>query len=622
MDINIVELDDINNLPSDDDFGKINRRFLYKFAILVSCVIFLIFIFEVFNLSVLQNQKFKTLAYQNLVVTRPIVANRGVIFSRGMKQLSFNVPSFELYLNIHNLSKSKVRNDISILSKILHITPIKITNIIQNGIKSGDVEIPISSNISKLNDILITSNTHLKGVNIKQTSYVKFIYNNLLSHIIGYTGPITEQDILSHKNVSPYDIVGRYGVEESYNKYLSGKDGLRVNEVNTFGKVISSYGEKPPIPGDNIQLNISATIQKEMQTLLYQSIKTNPNHVTGAVGVVENVHTGGILAMVSLPTFNNNLFEKTGISSSQYSALINNPEDPLLNRAIQEQQPVGSIMKTILLSGALQDNVITPNTYFTVPGVFVYDGVAFQNYAKINWGIANVVKCLQFSINVFAFKTSLRLGIQRFVKFEKLFGMGQKTGINLPGEASGYISDPHTKMLLTNQSWVPGDLLNAAIGQGYTEVTPIQVVNWISAIANGGTLYKPRIVKNIYNQNGKIINNIKPQIIRKNFVSSSVLAVIRQGMYQAVQNGIDIAAKSVIAQNAGKSGTAQFGVENVNASDRYSHSHSWMSSFAPYNNPQIAVVVFEQNGGLSTYAAEVVKNFMNWYFGVYLKSKN
>ena len=218
-------------------------------------------------------------------------------------------------------------------------------------------------------------------------------------------------------------------------------------------------------------------------------------------------------------------------------------------------------------------------------------------------------------------KTSLRLGLQRFVKFEKLFGLEQKTGINLPGEYSGYIADPATKLLLTGQGWVPGDLLNAAIGQGYTEVTPIQVVNWISAIANGGTLYKPRIVKNIYNQNNKIIKSINPIVIRKGFVSPSVLAVIRQGMYQAVQNGIDIAAKSVVAQNAGKSGTAQFGIENVNAADRYSHSHSWMSSFAPYNNPQIAVIVFEQNGGLSTYAAEVVKNFMNWYFGVYLKNK-
>ena len=619
--MDIVELDDINNLPLDDDFQRIDRRFLYKFTIFISCLIFIIFILDVFNLSVLQNHKFQLLAYHNRVITKPIVADRGVIFSRGMKQLSFNVPSFNLFLNVKGLSNNDIESDITILSNILKISSKKIKNIVQLGIKSNKSIIPISTDISKTNDILITSNSSLKGVSVEQSSYIKFLYNNLLSHIIGYTGLATEQDILSNKNLSPYDIVGRYGVEESYNKYLSGKDGSQLSEVNTFGKTISSYGEKAPVSGDNIQLNISTAIQKEMQTLLYNSIKTDPNHITGAVGIVENVHTGGILAMVSLPTFNNNLFEKNGITSAEYSQLLNNPEDPLLNRAIQEQQPVGSIMKTILLSGALQDNVITPNTYFTVPGVFVYDGVAFQNYAKINWGVANVIKCLRYSINVFAFKTSLRLGLQRFVHFEKLFGMGQKTGINLPGESSGLIADPQTKMLLTGQSWVPGDLLNAAIGQGYTEVTPIQVVNWISSIANGGILYKPRIVKNIYNQKGQIVKSIKPQIIRKNFVSPSVLAVIRHGMYDAVQKGIDIAAQSVIAQNAGKSGTAQFGVENVNASDRYSHAHSWMSSFAPYNNPQIAVIVFEQNGGLSTYSAEVVKNFMNWYFGVYLKNK-
>ncbi|MHB8362936.1 MAG: penicillin-binding transpeptidase domain-containing protein, partial [Patescibacteria group bacterium] len=496
----------------------------------------------------------------------------------------------------------------------------KITNIVHNGQKINEVEIPIYNGLSSKDEILISSNSALKAFVIKEVPMVKFKYSNLLSHIIGYTGPVTEQELLSNSNLTPYDIVGRYGIEQSFNKYLMGQDGLQLKEVNTYGQIVSSYGEKKPVAGDNVQLNISSTIQKEMQSLLIQSIKTDPNHVTGAVGIVENVNTGGILAMVSYPTFNNNAFEGAGISNTAYNALLSNPMDPLLNRAISEQQPVGSIMKTILLSAALQDNVLTPNTTFTVPGTFLYDGTLFQNYAKINWGTANIAKCLQFSINVFAFKASIKLGIQRFVKFEKLFGLGKATGIQLPGELSGIIADPKTKLAITGQPWYPGDLLNSAIGQGYTEVTPIQVVSWISAIANGGTLYTPRIVKAIYNQQGQVIKNYAPQVVRKGFVSTNNLNVIKYGMEQAVQNGIDIAAKSVIADNAGKSGTAQFGNETIsNTSDRYSHSHSWMASFAPYKNPQIAVVVFEENGGLSTYAAEVVKNFMNWYFGVYLK---
>ena len=617
-----IEINDLNSLPNDDDHRIINNSLLSNIYSYLVYFIFGFFILVIIYFSVIQYQEYNNLSLSNRLITIPIIASRGVIFSRNMTQLSYNIPTFNLYLNIQNLNKNQINDDIKILSKILGMSSKMITKIIQNGNKLGYAEIPISSNISSNNDILITSNKNLYGVKIEQTSYIKFHYNNLLSHIIGYTGPISEQELLNNKNMNPYDIVGRYGIEQSFNNYLTGKDGYQINQIDTFGNTISQFGKVNPIPGDNIQLTISATIQKKLQQLIIQNINQNPNHVTGAVGIVENVNTGGILAMVSYPTFNNNNFEGLGISQSQYSKLLNNPDTPLLNRAISEQQPIGSIMKTILLSAGLQTGAITSNTIFSVPGTFTYDGTIFQNYAKINWGLADIVKCLQYSINVFAFKSALKIGINSFVKFEKLFGLGQPTGISLPGESSGIIADPKTKLALTGQPWYPGDLLNSAVGQGYTEVTPIQVVNFISAIANGGKLMKPRIVKAVYNYNGSLIKKYVPMVVRSGFVSQKNLAVIKKGMYMAVQHGIDIAAQSTIADNAGKSGTAQFGTEYTNnnpATDRYSHSHSWMSSFAPYNNPQIAVVVFEENGGLSTYSAEVVKNFMNWYFGNYLK---
>jgi penicillin-binding protein 2 len=612
---NIDDISDLNTFPGDGDHKSLNINFVVKFYKYIIFFIFIIFLLYILYISILNHNKYNKLALNNELITQTVVAPRGVIFSNGMKQLSYNVPSFNVYINISNLNENQINTDINILSPILGMKESKISRLIQTGKKNGYVEIPIDTNISKENDILISSDSRLKGVNVNDNSYIKFKFNNLFSHIIGYTGPISEQQLLSEKNVSPFDIVGRYGVEESMNKYLTGKDGYTINEINTYGNVVSQFGEKQPVPGDNIQLTISERIQSELQKLLIQSIKTNPNHVTGAAAIVENVNTGQILGMVSYPTFNNNDFEGAGISTTEYDKLLNNPDTPLLNRTISEQQPVGSIMKTILLSAGLQTGAITPNTVFTVPGTFTYDGTTFQNYAKINWGSADIVKCLQYSINVFAFKSALKIGINNFVKFEKYFGLGQKTNIQLPGEVSGIIADPKTKYEITGQSWLPGDLLNSAIGQGYTEVTPIQVVNWISAIANGGKLMQPTIIKNIYNYQGKLVKTYKPKIIREGFVSPKNLDVIKQGMYMAVQDGIDIAAKSTIADNSGKSGTAQFGVENVATSgDRYNHSHSWMSSFAPSKNPQIAMVVFEENGGLSTYSAEVVKNFMNWYF--------
>ncbi len=617
MKISDYEISDLNNLPGEEIDASKNNNFS-RYYLFATIFIFISFIIFSFYLSYFKFNKYSELSLQNRVIKIPVIATRGVIFDRNMNQLSFNVPSFDLYINISNLSNEEIKTDEYFLSSILNIPVKKIKKNIQNQIKLGYQSILIANSISKENDILITSNKSTKGLYIKQSYYIKYRYNNLLSHIIGYTGPVTEQELLANKNLNPEDIIGRYGIEQSFNNYLMGKDGVDITQVNTLGNRVSNFGEISPVPGDNVQLTINSNIQKELQSLIIQNIKINPNHVTGAVGIVENVNTGGILAMVSYPTFNNNNFEAGGISSANYSKLINNPEDPLLNRAITEEQPVGSIMKTILLLAGLQVKAITPTTQFSVPGTFVYDGTTFQNYAKINWGVADIVKCLQFSINVFAFKSALKIGINNFVKFEKDFGLGAKTNIQLPGELSGIISDPKNKYLITKQPWNPGDLLNASIGQGYTEVTPIQVVNWISAIANGGKLMQPRIVKAIYSSNNKLVKSFGPKIIRQGFVSQANLSVIKTGMLQAVQNGIDIAAKSTLADNAGKSGTAQFGVESVgNQNNRYTQAHSWMSSFAPYNKPQIAMVVFEENGGLSTYSAEVVKNFMNWYFKTY-----
>ena len=381
-----IEINDLNSLPNDDDHKVINNFLLSNIYTYLLYFIFGFFILVIIYFSVIQYKKYNSLSLSNRLVSIPLIAPRGVIFSRNMTQLSYNIPTFNLYLDIQNLDKSQINNDINILSKILGISGKTITKIVQNGKKLGYVEILIANNISSNNDILITSNKDLYGVKIEQTSYIKFRYNNLLSHIIGYTGPISEQELLNNKNMNPYDIVGRYGIEQSFNNYLTGKDGYQINQIDTFGNTVSQFAKVNPVPGDNVQLTISTTIQSKLQKLIIQSINQNPNHVTGAVGIVENVNTGGILAMVSYPTFNNNSFEGLGISQSQYSKLLNNPDTPLLNRAISEQQPIGSIMKTILLSAGLQVGAITSNTVFSVPGTFTYDGTIFENYAKNKLG--------------------------------------------------------------------------------------------------------------------------------------------------------------------------------------------------------------------------------------------
>lgn len=575
--------------------------------------IFSIVIVASINLQVVHGATYKVAANLNRLRTRQVIADRGIISDSQGTPLVYNIPAYKLYLDNQYVNSPDVEKYLKAVMPIIKDDLPTLERNLQDAQKDHQ-SVLLDPSVSKDQMLTISNDPALKNIfTFVQYTERDYVGGDFLSQLLGYTGEPSAEDMQKNGSLVIGDSIGKDGLEYTYDKYLHGKDGTNILEVDTLNQVISKYSEQPPIAGDNIKLNISLPVEKELAQVLSDGMKSDST-ATGAVGIVEDVSTGNILGMVSLPTYNNNDFEN-GISLSEYQSLLSNPNDPLLNRAIQEAQPPGSVMKTITAPAALQEGAITPSTTFDSNGTFTYQGIEFQDFDKRVYGVLNVIGALKFSSNIFFFNTMLHLGIDKFMKYEKIFGLGQQTGIDLPGEARGTMASPEVKQALTGQVWYPGDSLNAAIGQGYTTVTPIQMVNWISAIANGGTILTPHIVNEVIAPNGNIVlkNNTTPQ--RSLSINKANLDVVRQGMYVTVNSGIDHSAFTPVVDVAGKTGTAEFGTKKD--ANGYLLSHAWFAGFAPYQKPKIALVVFLEGGGLSTNAATIAKNFMTWYFGTY-----
>jgi penicillin-binding protein 2 len=315
---------------------------------------------------------------------------------------------------------------------------------------------------------------------------------------------------------------------------------------------------------------------------------------------------------VNVPSFDNNLFANK-ISGNDYAGLINDPSNPLFNRAISGEYPPGSTIKPAIATAALEEGVITPSTVIDSLGGALHIG----SYTFRDWtthGPSDVRTAIAQSNDIFfytiggGYGSISGLGMNRMKKWDNLFGFGSPSGIDIGGEASGLIPDEQWKLDNIKEKWSVGNSYHASIGQGFVTATPLQLANFTASIANGGTLYKPHLVSQIKKSNGEIIS-VEPEVIRSNFVSPEVLNVVREGMRQTIVGGTAQPLKDMPVEIAGKTGTAQFGVGAA-------QTHGWLISFAPYENPEIAMVVLVEGGGEGfTSALPVTKEVYQWYFG-------
>jgi len=465
----------------------------------------------------------------------------------------------------------------------------------------------------------------LPGVIIEVQPIRNYIYGYTAAHVFGYLGEISRKELEKFDNYRVGDFIGKTGLEKVLEPYLKGKDGGKQVEVTATGEFVKVLGEKQALPGHTVYLTIDVEIQKAAENALMKvmnKLRNNPNRderypnaKEGAV-VVMDVNTGEILALVSKPDFDPNLFA-SGISLKEWNQLNSDPEKPLLNKAISGSYPPGSIFKMVVACAALEEGVTTPELKIDTNGG-VYWTIAPKKcwyYSKGGHGIVNLVEAIAKSCNIYFYEMGRRLGIDVIEKYARMFHLDQKTGIELPGEKSGIVPsrDYKEKSFKSpqNKIWYPAETLDAAIGQGFHSYTPLQIAKYVSAIANGGKLYKPFLVKKIVSPEGKVVEKKQPQLVGRLNFKKETLETVKKGMKAVVEPGGTAwwPFRDFPIQVAGKTGTAQWNILYDN--------HGWFVSFAPYNNPEIAVVVFiEQAGSGGSTGGPVARAIYEKYFNL------
>lgn len=566
-----------------------NLKFRARWFLIIFLTIFTVFFTRLFDLQIIKGNYYQILSDKNRIRTQIIYAPRGIIFDRNKNPLVYNIPGF------------RQANG----NKITFLTSSQLTPILANSL----------------------------GIQLDSLRF--YPYKASLAHILGFVGQISESELKNpaFSNYDSNDVVGKSGIEYYYNQILRGENGKKLIEVNADGNFVRNLGQTDPIPGQNITLEID----KDLQEKVYQAMRG----VKKGAAIVSTPN-GAILALVSKPSFDPNLFtlgsSYKGASESSYknvaSILNDNFNNPFLNRAISGVYPPGSTFKLVVGAIALEDGIINKDFSITDSGIIKIANFSFSNwyysqYGKTD-GQVNIVKAIKRSNDIFFYQVGHLLGVKKLSTGASKFGLGKTLGIDLPNEASGFLPTSAWKEKTFKEPWFLGDDYHYGIGQGYLLTTPLQVNAWTQAIANGGTLYKPHLLK----ETSKIENT--------NLLSKENFDLIRQGMIEACSPGgvgwplfnfsvkrnkkiiaeIDdknffTLPEATISANlknrigislACKTGTAQQGGQNA-------LPHAWMTLFAPAYNPQIIVTVLVENSGEgSNVAGPIVKQITTDYF--------
>ncbi len=571
-------------------------------------------------LQVAKGDYYYSMAEGNRIRIERVEPKRGIIYDRNRVPLVRNVANFLLYVIPSDLPKddNELNQIITRISQILgNKTPDEIkTEIAKVNKNSLDALNPlfIADNIDydKAMQLYIESATW-SGVVLSNTTRRQYDFGGALSlsHILGYTGKITDAELKkAGSDYLPIDYMGQTGLEAYYESELRGVYGKKQIEVDALGKEKKIIGEEQGKDGDNLVLSIDLAAQQKLEQLLRDML--NKHHLTKGVAIVMDPNTGEIIASVSLPTYNNNDFAK-GIGAKEYEQLLNEQDKPLFNRAISGEYPSGSTIKQVIAAAALQEGVINENTTFLSTGGLHVGQWFFPDWKAGGHGVTNVRKALADSVNTFfyiiggGYQNFQGLGLDRIDKYERLFNLGTQTGVDLPGEATGFIPTAEWKEKTTGQPWYIGDTYHVSIGQGAFTLTPLQLTMVTSYFANGGHLYRPHFVEEILNSDDQSIQKIAPYEIRSGIISPPNVEIVREGMRQTITSGSATMLGSAPVEVAGKTGTAQWSTKEP--------PHAWFTGFAPYDHPQIAfTILIEQGEEGASVAVPVANEFVDWYF--------
>lgn len=615
---------------SDEEMPEIETKLSFSNIVFFHAVIFLIFVFLSSGLWYLQilNGKYNfSLAEGNRIRTKTIRAKRGIIYDGNKNQLTENIPNFEISIVPADLPKdeNQKENFYNNLAAVLKIDPQEIKKLVEE--KGYDTYEPviIKKDVDRDTKMMFElKHDQFYQAGLSENPTRKYTEKNTFSHIVGYISSIDEVELEEKKNSQPdinyalNDYTGKTGLECFYESELHGRNGRERVEVDADGKVIKVLASEQPQPGKSLVLSVDSGLQKEISKYLAEGIKNV--HSTSGAAVALNPQTGEVLASVSLPDFDNNLFAK-GILPEDYQSLLTDSKKPLFNRVISGTYPPGSAIKPVVASAGLQEGIISGGSYIHCPGVIEvpnqYNPEIIYKFPCWNLkghGSVNVIDAIAQSCDVFfytaggGFKGISGLGLEKLRHYMALFGLGEQTGIDLPNEDSGLIPSEEWKMNAKGETWYQGDTYHMSIGQGDLLTTPLQVANFTATVANGGKLYKPQIVRQIIDVNGQVTRDFIPEVIRENFISKNNIDLVRQGMRKVVTSGTARSLNSLSVPAAGKTGTAEYGFYGEK-------KHAWFTCFAPYDNPEIALIVLIEGGGEGNeVAVPVAQKILKYYF--------
>ena len=586
---------------------------------IVMCGVLVLLISRLWFLQLEEGPSFRERSERNRLRFQRVPAPRGKLYDRMGRTLVDNLPSFNVVFRPEYIPD--LDQTVSELAR--HLPNIQVVP--TEGPFLPDPRRPVDAGIVVARDVdwstvLAVEFSHhdFPGVSIEARSKRAYHMDNLAAHLLGYVGEVSQRELDQSAGYRRGDIVGKFGIEKIWDDALRGRNGGRQIEVDASGKHLAIIEELPSQSGHSLVLTIDIDLQKQAEDAL--------GGRPGAV-VVLDVSNGEVLALASAPTFDPHVFS-LGISAKAWRALRDDPLHPMTNRAIQGQYPPASTFKIISALAALAEGVVTPDTRAYCPGYMQMGRRRVRCWRERGHGSVDLRRALAESCDVYFYKLSRRLGIQAIATYARLFGLDEPLGIGLPYEAGGIIPDQGWKQRQIGEPWYRGETVSAVIGQGYVTATPLQMAAVAAAVANGGTVYRPRVVKQVIATDGAVVKTQTPEVVSRTGIDVEHLRVITEGMIEVVHevHGTGRRAQVADVRVAGKTGTAQVISGRGGSSQqvaRHLRDHAWFVAFAPADVPKIAVACLLEHAahGGGRVAAPVVQKVLAAYFSLVRQRK-
>lgn len=601
----------LKNAQAEESQLQLRLLVVYAFILLMFALLVARFVW----LQVLQHDHFSTLAQNNRISLVPIQPSRGLIYDRNGVVLAQNYSSYTL--EVVPSKTADLEATVHALGELVEITPRDMRRFRKMLAESKDFEaVPLKLKLTDEEAARLAANVwRFPGVEVNAQLFRDYPYRELTSHVLGYIGRINPKDkerLAEEEKTANYrgaTHIGKTGLEKIYEDVLHGQAGFEEIETDSAGRAIRSVRSTPPVSGHNLKLALDIRLQELADKLFGQR--------RGAVVAIDP-QTGGVLAFLSKPGFDPNLFID-GIDPQTWNTLNTDWQKPMVNRALRGVYPPGSTFKPFMAMAALQSGALTPDQILPAPGYFTLPGSnhQFRDSVPSGHGAINLSKAIAVSSDTFFYRVAWDMGIDRIHPLVSQFGLGSLTGIDLDGEARGVLPSKEWKAKRFAKSreevrrWYPADVVSVGIGQGFNAYTPLQMANATAILANDGVVYKPHLVKEVVDTKTGQIRRVEPNPLRTLPFKKSYYGVVKEGMAAVMRPGgtawrLGVGLKYAMA---GKTGTAQ--VVQIRQGAKYNaaalaeqyRDHSWFIAFAPVEKPQIALAVIVENAGFGAAAA-------------------